>query len=94
MCAMYLLLQIPSGVQLGTGGWVPVVDIQVDKPETRNQSSQTDRFYPSARTLSMRKEAQTRQLSIQTAARDHVKKLNRFSPGNGISNSNTRRIYE
>ena len=82
-CRYSPLLQIPLGVQLGTEGWVPVVDIQVDKPAVRNQSSQTDRFYPSARTLRMRKEAEARQLSVQTAARDQVKKLNRFSPGNG-----------
>ena len=80
---LLLLLQMPPGVQLGTESWVPVVDIQEDKPVMRNQSSQTDRFYPSARTLSLKRKAETNQLSIQAAAKDHMKKLNQLSPGNG-----------
>ena len=35
-----------SGVELGaTEAWMPVLDIQDQKPATSDQSSQTDRFY-------------------------------------------------
>ena len=81
MVCMYV--QMPSGAKLGVEGWVPVLDIQVDKPVVRNQASQTDQFYQSARTLHLKREAEKKQQVVQTAARDRVRKLDGFSPGRG-----------
>ena len=75
---------MPSGIQLGaTEAWVPVVDMVDEKPVTCDRSSQTDRFYPSAQTLGKKKEALERQVSVQVAGRDRVRRLNRYSPGKG-----------
>ena len=76
-------VQMPAGADLGTESWVPVLDIRDEKPVMINRSTQTDRFYPSAQTLGMRREAAERQLTIQATARDRLRKLNTFSPGKG-----------
>lgn len=60
-------LQMPSSAELGRDSWVPIVDIEEKEVETKNQSTQTDRFYPSARTLS-NKGSEMKQQALQTAA--------------------------
>ena len=76
--------QIPHDSAFPKSSWIPVVELEYEGPVVKTQGTQTQGiFYPSARTITGSKGAESTSKAIRVVSRDHLPKLDTYSPGKG-----------
>ena len=77
-------LKMPTGSEFDRNAWIPVVELEDRGPEVHSRGTQTHGlFYPSSRSLGVRKSVEQARKTIHSLSRDLIPRVHSFSPGKG-----------